>query len=106
MKIIDLLNKIANGEEVPKKIKYKDNIFYYDEQVKDYFDCDNTYYFIDDYVRNKYGITRCLDDEVEILDDNKKIEKIKYEVRMGRLLDEAIIDKINELIDCINKEQE
>ena len=23
MKIIDLLNKIANGEEVPKKIKYQ-----------------------------------------------------------------------------------
>ena len=31
MKIIDLLNKIANGEEVPKKIKIKDEIWIYDE---------------------------------------------------------------------------
>ena len=32
MKIIDLLNKIANGEEVPKKIKYKGSIYTYLEQ--------------------------------------------------------------------------
>ena len=30
MKIIDLLNKIANGEDVPKEIKYRDVIFRYD----------------------------------------------------------------------------
>ena len=33
MKIIDLLNKIANGEEVPKKIKYRGHIYQY--QYKD-----------------------------------------------------------------------
>ena len=27
IKIIDLLNKIANGEEVPKKIKYENDIY-------------------------------------------------------------------------------
>ena len=31
MKIIDLLNKIANGEEVPKKIKYKNKIYEWKE---------------------------------------------------------------------------
>ena len=38
MKVIDLLNKIANGEEVPKKIKYlttiytlRSNLNYYEE---------------------------------------------------------------------------
>ena len=29
MKVIDLLNKIANGEEVPKKIKYDGSIYEY-----------------------------------------------------------------------------
>lgn len=36
MKIIDLLNKIANGEEVPKKIKYAGIIWEYDNTTKDY----------------------------------------------------------------------
>lgn len=31
MKVIDLLNKIANGEEVPKKIKYKNKIYEWKE---------------------------------------------------------------------------
>jgi len=37
MKVIDLLNKIANGEEVPKKIKYINSIWKYDKETKDYF---------------------------------------------------------------------
>lgn len=31
IRIIDLLNKIANGEEVPKKIKYKNKIYEWKE---------------------------------------------------------------------------
>lgn len=41
MKIIELLNKIANGEEVPKKIKYRNKIFIYDK--------DNQCYIFEDY---------------------------------------------------------
>ena len=36
MKIIDLLNKIANGEEVPKKIKYDNEIFKLRDEKDDY----------------------------------------------------------------------
>lgn len=36
MKIIDLLNKIANGEELPKKIKYAGDIYEYEEKQLDY----------------------------------------------------------------------
>ena len=36
IKVIDLLNMIANGEEVPKKIKYGDNILKYNEDIEDY----------------------------------------------------------------------
>ena len=31
IRIIDLLNKIANNEEMPKKIKYKKLIYVYEE---------------------------------------------------------------------------
>ena len=31
IKIIDLLNKIANGEKVPRKIKLYNNTFYFDK---------------------------------------------------------------------------
>ena len=36
IKIIDLLNKIANGEDVPKKIKFRDDIYEFDIVVKHY----------------------------------------------------------------------
>ena len=40
MKIIDLLNKIANGEEVPEKIK-EDNIIYIYESLEHFYYTDN-----------------------------------------------------------------
>lgn len=36
IRVIDLLNKIANGEEVPKKIKCQDCIWKYEESFKQY----------------------------------------------------------------------
>ena len=36
IKVIDLLNKIANGEDVPKKIKWRDKIWDYWEGDQDY----------------------------------------------------------------------
>lgn len=34
MKVIDLLNKINNNEEIPEKIKFDDTIFKYDKRQK------------------------------------------------------------------------
>lgn len=72
IKIIDLLNKIANGEEVPKKILYKEKIFEFDELEKCFitsnFDNsvinDLTIYLDDGLNQNS------LNDVVEILEDN------------------------------------
>lgn len=36
MKVIDIYNKIANGEELPKKIKYAGDIYEYEEKQLDY----------------------------------------------------------------------
>jgi len=80
MKIIDLLNKIANGEEVPQKIKVGNKIYNYETfnigkgdnyftaewgEVKGYrINYDGTYYYLE--IRD-YN----LNDEVEILEEEK-----------------------------------
>lgn len=102
MKVIELLNRIANGEEVPKKIKYMEYTFeledneyipitndYHGEDLFDYID------FID------------LNNEVEIIEEDKKIEKLKPDViddnnKAWYKLD-TLADKINEIIDVLNK---
>lgn len=125
MKIIDLLNKIANGEEVPKKIKWENIIYAYSEYDKDYLE----YPFSDEEYKGLFDmrnniLTQFLNDEVEIIEEPKKIEKLPYyslekiqksknkdewyENRL-KLLEKRINDyhnKINELIDEINNLKE
>lgn len=72
MRVIDLLNKIANGEEVPKKIKYKNDIYILTDNYCYY--CDETNLILSDRL---YAEQSRLNDEVEILEEEKKIpEKI------------------------------
>lgn len=108
MKIIDLLNKIANGEEVPNKIHIKK------------FQCDfifNGYTYLSDEKtqRNIYwcSYSEVLNYEVEILEEPKKIEKwnkfaledivkcteedLKGYIRVLAETQNEIIDEINKL---------
>ena len=78
MKIIDLLNKIANGQEVPKKIKYNLKTYFYDNEEQDYCDYDKTYGLVGDYLENNYGLHNCLNDEVEIIEEEKKIPENNF----------------------------
>ena len=101
MKIIDLLNKIANGEEVPKKIKYQNVIYIYYERLNDMFN-----YKSDDkrhrFLEEDYYIENILNDEVEIIEeDNNKIEKMKIdEIEDAEHL--KFKEKINEIIDYLD----
>lgn len=81
MKVIDLLNKIANGEEVPKKIRITDvddritrhYIFFYDEDDQEYKD-DELFP-----LGARLILDRVLNKKVEVLDlseEQKKIEKL------------------------------
>ena len=98
MKVIDLLNKIANGEEFNScKIKFTG---IEPEEVNEYFIYDRL-----------YEEDLKLNDEVEIIEESKKIEKITVrEKTLGfqngewtaRNMDKAFAIKINELIDKIN----
>lgn len=103
MKIIDLLNKIANGEEVPKYISYYNKK---ESMSMIMFPCkDNIIIRL-----NEDAID--LGDEVEILEEEKKIpEKIEYyddsiawvidDVGQLSDVDKVIIDKLNDVIDYL-----
>lgn len=97
IKIIDLLNKIANNEEVPKKIKYgKDTYIHIDNYC---YYCEDTNLILSDRIFAEYSK---LNDEVEIIEEPKKIEKLKakYTSQVGKL---ELANKINELIDVVNE---
>ena len=79
MKVIDLLNKIANGEKVPKKIKYGATVF-----ILDYFSTENkeAQYISENYKKvllEGLSTTVCLNDEVEIIEEEKEIGKIELD---------------------------
>jgi len=99
IRVIDLLNKIANGEEVPKKIKYKDFIYEYFEQetVIDYRCYDEKtelYGYLSSCV--DYEAFNILDNEVEILEEEKKIpEKLDIYDELQSLLKDNNIDEHN-----------
>ena len=117
IKMIDLLSKIANNEEVPKKIKYKNFVYGWVWKYKTYIRYDIT-------GKELYITTNNLNDEVEIIEEDKKIEKLPYysleKIQKSKnkdewhenrleLLEKRINDyhnKINELIDEVNKLKE
>ena len=122
MKVIDLLNKIANGEEIPKKIKVSSGIIFEYDGI-DYKNKDYNKYFFDSYMQ----ITeKDMNMEVEIIEDipkeDKKIEKLNIEIQDERTgnayirneygtkcyltkRSKIIANKINEIIDKINGEE-
>lgn len=75
MKVIDLLVKIANNEEVPKKIKYNKKIYEYSQK-------DNRYHNVQggldlSSIFGDYNFNY-LNDEIEIIEEKpKKIEELK-----------------------------
>ena len=73
MKIIDLLNKIANGE-IPQKIRI--NRWLYTHNGIDYTNERGEYLF------NTYleTTTKDMNMEVEIIEEDKKIEKLENEI--------------------------
>lgn len=113
MKIIDLLVKIAKGEEVPKKIKYRNTIYEY---------CSGySTYYVENGINNLFSVYnyKILNDEIEIIEEiekPKKIELLEIEYawstnnkeetdkafrNLSRIVFESK-DKINELIETVN----
>ena len=109
MKVIDLLNKIANGEEIRFRLLCDDDVFkltkgciLYNETQRE-----KVQWWIDE---------DWLNEEVEIIEEDKKIEKIdvlclapmiQSKKTLGKQVEESnliLCRKINEIIEYINKE--
>lgn len=118
MKVIDLLNKIANGEEVPNEIIY-DGLHYYNVGNKTQAYYENSELDEISFIRAIYSESH-LNDEVELLEEDKKIKKIETKIGYGGLTylkdenfgdgdlgftkrENIIVDKINEIIEVINE---
>ena len=124
IKIIDLLNMKANVEMLPVVFEYDGHLWrlcnneceYYQENVLE------SIYLFEDYIPNNYDLLEILNEQVEIIEEDKKIEKLndktKYyfstnasglSQRERKELD-AIFDKtwkkIDEIIDEVNKLKE
>ena len=100
MKIIDLLNKIANDDRKPEIIKINTHIWYYDYDLDDYMSKESEYYLM-----NHYNMLKCLNYEVEIIKEktnkhNIKKIKDKYSSQISKT---ELAQKINEIIDCLQE---
>ena len=117
MKIIDLLNKIANGEEVPKKIKI--NGYIYEYRGDDYLFIDKNndnheYWLFSEGYTNKFQwLDNFLRTEIETIEEEKKIpEKLNQTLNRNDIGDDYyryIMENrftINEIIDYLNSKGE
>ena len=109
IRVIDLLNKIAKGEEVPKKIKYRGIIYTFVNKntIQGSYDYDSsTGYLIENITKQLY-LSDTVNTEIEIIEEEKEIEELsfitKYDDYTEALNYSALEDKINELVREVNK---
>ena len=114
IKMIELLNMIANGEEMPKEIKLDNEVFVYIGKWEQYVTKEEEIPLLRRICDYNYS---GLNDEVEILEDNtEEIEEIQEisDEYFNMLSDEAKVkwlksyikedrNKINELVKAVNK---
>lgn len=110
MTVIQLLNKIANGEEVPQKVLYDENEYsfvrrnrLFAKYIREPFDARVPYYLFTD-VWSVY-------DEVEILEEPKGIpEKLSFVLHGDDIAEipsnELLMNKINEILDYLESKGE
>lgn len=104
MKVIELLTKIANGEKIPKKIKYQNYIYEYQHRR----DTENCFNYMcnenGEYLSRRYFIDNILNDEVEIIEEPKEIEKLNDKLGLfGDVNTQKIINELNYTRTIINK---
>ena len=97
MRVIDLLQRIANGER-PEKIKYKNKIYNWSITTGNYILED------DRNVSINWDFVSMFDlrNEVEIIEEDKKIEKLKQRTDTG-LFGSMVNDEIK-VAEAINKQ--
>lgn len=120
MKIIDLLNKINNNEEVPEKIKFDNTVFELEENRKEYsFQKENGFFETLLYrVMTTHFINVLLEAEVEVIEEEEieeidelriagiTTEEMESKIKLKEVLNDTLYDikeKTNELVRAVNK---
>lgn len=90
IRVIDLLNKIANGEEVPKKIRLDNEIYEFNKWGNDYKLNSASYqwWLFQDYCFGSNGSR--LNYKVEIIEEDEKIEKFMMTYPMANNFNSTI----------------
>ena len=102
MSVIQLLNKIANGIDIPLQIKYDNDIWKYDEMTRDYLLIDKSgqeYLFCEE-----LNLMYALNEEVEVVEEEQEDKKIEKIDEILTIMCDDLKDKIKEIVDKINKE--
>ena len=93
MKVIDLLNKIANGKEVPKKIKIGFSVLTLNDNKDNYLYEDSDEYYGDELIH-----WFNLNDEVEIIEEAPEETKVSEEQMLFNNLDSIDRERIIQLM--------
>ena len=109
MKIIDLFNLMVIGkEDLPKRIRYEDEIYYLTDNHETYIGT-----ISHSAIGRRHCLEQCLTDEVEILEEEKKIPE-----KLDLILDEQFTndelqayiyetqEKVNQVIDYLKSKGE
>lgn len=107
IKIIDLIEKLENND-APSKIKFATRVLYFDEELQNYYDEEGNHPLFDEYIGQRLYF------EVEIMKEDKKIEKLMKTPKITAIIDEEpkwseqyeledVGNKINEIIDKLNE---
>ena len=115
IKAIYVLDEISNDENYRPTVKFRDMTYTYDKSIGDYTNDFNSEYGI----FSGWAINLMLNEEVEIIEEDKAIEKfeleeidnkVKYKSDTGeytvRVIDIDMMAKINEIIDVIKEIKE
>ena len=116
MTINNLITNISNALEVPSKIKYNNEIFEYNNDYQDYESVEAQDKFLFEYLFSNFRMKTFMYTKVEIIEEDKMIEKIKsnsdefYSDYIDAWISknktdaycEFLMNKINDIIDEIN----
>lgn len=102
--VYGLLSKIYNNcPNMPKRINCCGYEYEWDSDYRDYLRTDDEKDLLLSFLDNhNYNLYCFLKDTVDIIEEDKKLEKLNYEELVGVNLSEAVCNKINELIDIVN----
>ena len=102
MKVIELLNKIANGEDIPNVIMFWDREYILDKEYSCYLNQIDGNTFIDLMDNNNDNFQCFLNDEVYPVETNWYRKNSEYKKKYQQLLEK--VNRVNQEMDELRKE--